>query len=343
VSATGLSPAQPPDLGDPAGSAVSAGDRARQQVASIALRFGVIAALVLVLVLAGVFYPGFFERDNINNLLSQSAPEGLVALGMTFVIIAGGFDLSAGAILSLCAVIYADAANHMALVPAALITIAVGALAGVINGAIVTRLRVNPFVATLGTGSIFGGLAFIYAHAEPISVTRESFAKLGNGDWLGIPIDVYLLVAVILLATAVLVKTRFGRSVYAIGGNDEASRLCGILVDRVRSTTYVLTGITAALRGMIVASRLGIIQADIGASVSLDAIAIVVIGGTSLLGGEGAIWRSVVGLLILATITNVLNAKAVDANWQAVIKGAVLIGAVSLDVLARRYGQRRAT
>ena len=261
---------------------------------------------------------------------------------MTFVIIGGGFDLSAGSTLSVCAIVYSICANHMGLLFAALIALAVGLAAGAINGVIISRFKVNPFVATLGTGSIYLGIAYIISQSNPITVTKVSFQTLGNNAWLGVPIDVWLLAVAIGAAAFILAKTKFGRSVYAVGGNAEASRLCGIRVDGVRATTYVVIGGAAAVAGMVVASRLSIVTASIGANESLTAIAIVVVGGTSLLGGEGAIWRTVVGFLILESLTNVLEARAVNANWQDIATGAVLIGAVAIDVVARRFVRRNA-
>ena len=313
----------------------------RQRAASLVMRFGVVIALVLVLILAEGLYPGFFSGTNISNLLMENVPLGLVGLGMTVVMLGGGFDLSAGSIYTIGGVVYTQAASHMALVPAALIALGTGAVAGAVNGAIITRLRVNPFITTLGTGSAYAGLAFILTGSEPVSVTRSDFATMGNGAWFGIPICVYVFAALAIVAIAMMAKTKFGRSVYAVGGNAEASRLCGIHVERVKALTYVLCGTVSALGGMIIASRLSVIMPDIGSTATMSAIAIVVIGGTSLFGGEGAIWRTVVGLLIMGALSNVLNAKAVSANWQDVVTGAVVIGAVAMDVWVRRYGTRR--
>jgi ribose transport system permease protein len=325
---------------DPEATPVVISRTAGDRIAGLSLRFGVVVALVLTVILARVFYSGFLGSANIWDLISENVPVGLVALGMTFVIIAGGFDLSAGSIMSLCAVIYTSASNHMSLPLAALFVIGVGLFAGLINGVLVTRMRITPFIATLGTGSVYGGAAYIYEHSNPISSTRHGFATLGNNDWLGIPIDIYLLAVFVLISGVLLVKTKLGRSMYAIGGNAEASRLCGIRVNGIVSLTYVLTGLAAAVAGIVIASQLGTIYGDIGATTSLQAIEIVVIGGTSLYGGEGAIWRTVIGLLILSALTNVLNAKAIDSNWQNVVLGGVLVAAVSLDVFARRVGRR---
>lgn len=304
-------------------------------VSRIAVEFGIVWVLVVLAAVSAILYPGFLDIGNLRNILSQNAPIGIVAAGMTFVMIAGGFDLSVGAIVAFVAVIYAKFAGTMPLAPAAALALVAGTGIGVLNGLVVTRLRVNPFVATLGSGSIVGGAAFLLSRSESITVERASFMALGNDAWLGVPISIWLLVLVMAGAGLVLQRTAFGTSVYAVGGNDEASRLAGIPVGRVRVTTYAISGGLAALAGLVLVSRLATAQADMGSTVALDAIAIVVIGGTSLLGGEGAIWRTAVGLLVLAVLNNLFNSLALDTNWQAVIKGTIVIAAVAVDALVR--------
>lgn len=307
----------------------------RRLASGLAVEFGIVWVLLVLVVVSAILYPGFLDAGNLRNVLSQNAPIGIVAAGMTFVMIAGGFDLSVGAIVALVAVVYAKLAGTMPLAPAALLAVLAGTGVGVFNGLVVTRLRVNPFVATLGSGSIVGGLAFLLSKSQSITVERPSFMALGNESWLGVPIAVWLLIVVIAVAGVLLQRTAFGASVYAVGGNTEASRLAGIAVGRVRVTTYAISGALAALAGLLLVSRLATAQADMGGTVALDAIAIVVIGGTSLLGGEGAIWRTAVGLLVLAVLTNLFNSLALDTNWQAVIKGTIVIAAVAVDALVR--------
>jgi ribose transport system permease protein len=254
---------------------------------------------------------------------------------MTFVIIGGGFDLSVGSIFALGAVIFSDKFDPLGGWGAAAVTLGVAAICGVINGIIVTKLKVNPFVATLGTGSAFGGAAYIYSKAAPITPNASAFQILGTESWAGWPISVWLMVAVFVIGGFALAKTVYGQSIYAIGGNNEAARLSGLRVDLLRGSTYVATAICAGIGGMIIASRLGVGQADMGSSIALDSIAIVVIGGTSLLGGEGAMWRTAIGLLIIATLTNIFDSLAISTNYQLVAKGAIVIGSVALDLFAR--------
>jgi ribose transport system permease protein len=305
-------------------------------MASVIWRGMIIWLLIALVILCRVLYPGFLARDNIFNILTQNVQVGLIALGMTFVMIAGGFDLSVGAIYAAGATVYAMEAKVMALPLAALLALTVGLIAGTTNGLIVTRLRVNPFVATLGTTSIFGGAAYLFSHSAPVLVDRPDFTVLGAGRWFGVPISLALLVVAYAIGSLVLAKTVYGRSLYAVGGNPEAARLAGLRVNFLKTSTYALVGVLSALGGMIIASRLSIGQADIAGTMSLDAIAIVIIGGTSLFGGSGAVWRTAVGLLLLAVLTNIFDALALDSNFQSLIKGAIVIGAVALDAFSRR-------
>jgi ribose transport system permease protein len=299
------------------------------------LQYGMVWALLCLLIVATILYPGFFNIANVKNVLSQNASVGIVAIGMTFVIIAGGFDLSVGATFALGAVLFANRADPAGLWGAAGIVLAVSVVCGAINGLIVTKLRVNPFIATLGTGSIFGGFAYIFSNSAPQTPNDFDFQLLGTDRWLGWPLPIWLLVAAFLVGAIVLAKSVYGRSIYAIGGNSEAARLSGMRVDLLRGSTYVISAVCSGLGGMILASRLGVGQADMGGTIALDAIAIVVIGGTSLMGGEGAMWRTAIGLLILATLSNVFDSLAISTNYQLLTKGTIVIAAVALDVFAR--------
>lgn len=299
------------------------------------VQYGMVWALIILLIVATILYPRFFDITNIKNILSQNASVGIVAVGMTFVIIGGGFDLSVGAIFALGAVLFASFADSAGLWPAAGIVLVVAVVCGIINGLIVTRMKVNPFIATLGSGSIFGGCAYIFSKSAPQTPDNFDFQNLGVGRMLDWPIPIWLLVLAFALGAFVLIKSVYGRSIYAIGGNSEAARLSGMRVDLLRGSTYVISAVCSGIGGMILASRLGVGQADMGANVSLDAIAIVVIGGTSLMGGEGAMWRTAVGLLILATLSNVFDSLAISANYQLLTKGAIVILAVALDVFTR--------
>jgi ribose/xylose/arabinose/galactoside ABC-type transport system permease subunit len=299
-------------------------------------RYGIYVILAALLVTASIVQSGFLTRANLQNILSQNAPLGVIAVGMTFVLIAGGFDLSVGAVVSLAAVLFASLAQHHSLAVAAAAGVGAGLAGGLCNGVAVTRLRVNPFVATLGAASIFEGLTLIYSNGQAYYVTRHSFTWLGAGTLGPLPVSVWILLLCFVLGGVLLAKTRYGRMVYAVGGNEDASRLSGIRVGLIRTSTYVLTGGLAALAGLMLASRVSDGQPNMAPSITLDALAVVVIGGPSLLGGEGTLVRTFVGLMILAVLTNVFFGSAVNPNWQLIIKGFIIIGAVALDYFSRQ-------
>ncbi|TGT54061.1 ABC transporter permease [Mesorhizobium sp. M00.F.Ca.ET.170.01.1.1] len=310
--------------------------RLRFSWADLAMKYGLLAVLAGLVIVSQFLYPRFLDPLNIRNILSQNSPLGIIAVGMTLVMITRGFDLSVGSMYAAGATIFASlAVAGWPLTLAASVVIGIGLAGGLINGLTITRLNVNPFVATLGSTSIFSGLALLYSHSSPFVVTDQAFTWLGRGAVLEVPVSVWLMAIVFIAGEIVLSRTTYGRSLYAIGGNDEAARLAGLRTVLIRTSSYVICGGCAAVAGMIIASRLSIGQADIGSTMALDAIAVVVIGGTSLMGGEGAIWRSAIGLLIVAVLTNLLDSLAIDSNYQLVIKGAIVVAAVALDAYAR--------
>jgi ribose transport system permease protein len=292
--------------------------------------------LIALAIGSDIAYPGFFAPSNLAVLLAQIAPEGIVAVGVTFVIIGGGFDLSVSALFAAGAVFYASFAGDMPLWLAFIATATLAVAAGVMNGLVITRLKVNAFIATLGTAAIISGATYLYSNSEPVVVTKAGFQTLGTGKWGGLQISVYVLAAIVVVGGVLLSRTVYGRRVYSTGGNLEAARLAGMRIDRIRISTYMITALCAAIGGMIVASQTGVGEATIGPDVTLDAIAIVIIGGTSLFGGEGAMWRTVIGILIYGTINNLFNSLALAQPAQSLVKGAILIGAVAIDSYSRR-------
>jgi ribose transport system permease protein len=301
---------------------------------AVVVNYGIVVVLGIMLVVAGMVYPGFFTAQNVLNILSQNAPIGIIAVGMTFVMLAGGFDLSVGAIVGMGATLFASLALHMPLPVSVFIALVAGVIVGSGNGVVINRLKVNPFIATLGTASVITGLMLIYSNTQPYVDSRAAFQILGTGKIGSIPIPVILLALVFAVSGIILSWTKYGRWIYAIGGNAEASHLSGIRVELIRSSTYALSGVLAAFAGVMMASRLGVGQANMGATMTLDAIAIVVVGGNSMSGGEGAMWRTLVGLLVLAILTNIFYSVDVDPNWQLVAKGLIITAAVALDSLA---------
>jgi ribose transport system permease protein len=307
---------------------------------TILLRYGMIAVLILMVIVTISLDSTFLDGTNLLNLLLQWAPVGLMAIGMTYVIIAGGFDLSVGGIYAGAAVLYAGMANEgFPIVLAVLLTLAAGIGAGMVNGAIITRLDVNPFVATLGMGFILRGLALVLTSAAPIIVSASGFQAIGTGKWGSFPIPGVALIVALLLFGFILARTVYGRSIYAIGGGDEAARLSGLRTRTLRASTYMLSGFMAALAGLIIAARLGSGQADIGANIELDVITVVVVGGTALSGGEGAMWRTAVGIGILAVLGNAFDRLQVDTFWQMVIKGGIIVFAIAVDSYSRRRSE----
>ena len=307
-----------------------------QQFANFAFRYAMVGVAIILAIVSQIAYPGFFAWSSIQQMLSQNAGQGLVAMGMTFVIIAAGFDLSVAAIFALGAVAYVGLGEDMALGFAFVLVILIGMASGVVNGLIITKVRVNAFVATLGTASIFGGIAYIVSGSQTLSSTKAGITHLGLDDWLGIQIPIWFLVGAFVVGGILLAFTVFGRSVYSVGGNREAARLAGIRVDLITLVTYVLVGAMAALAGILSASTTGIAAANEGAEITLAAIAIVIIGGTSLFGGEGAMWRTVVGLVIFAMIDHLFILMNVNTPGQLVAKGTIVIIAVAIDAWSRQ-------
>lgn len=309
----------------------------RPTLGSFATKYAMLGVLVVLIIVASILYPGFVNPANIGNILTQNAAVGLIAIGMTFVIISGGFDLSVGATYALGATLFAGLTIQTgSVVVAGIGALLAGVIVGLVNGTIISRLGVNPFVATLGTSSVISGIAYIYSNSSPFIVNGvPAFQDLALTTIAGVQLPIWILVIGFVVAAVVLAKSTFGRNIYAVGGNYEAAWLTGLRVKGLNASVYVLTGGLAALAGMMDASRLGVGQADVGANIALDAIAIVVVGGTSLLGGEGALWRSAVGLLILSTLTNVFYSLNVSQHWQLIAKGAIVVAAVAVDAVIR--------
>lgn len=306
-----------------------------RELQTLSLRYGVVIGFVLLIILASLLYPGFLRAENLLNIYSQLAIVGVMSIGMTYVLIVGGLDMSVGGIYAASAVIVASLADKMPIGIAMLIAVVFGVAAGLLNGFLITKLRVPAFIATLGSGSIFTGFALVYSDAQPFFVGKPQFQWLGSGYLAGVPVTVYLLILAFIVSGIVLAYTTYGRSLYAVGGNAEASRLSGLRVYWLVASTYMISGVCASAAGIIIASRLGQGQANIGATIALDVIAAVVIGGTSLSGGQGAIWRTFIGGSILIILSNVFDSLSLSPYWQSIFKGVIIILAVMLDFYTR--------
>ncbi|GAC90578.1 ribose ABC transporter permease [Anoxybacillus flavithermus NBRC 109594] len=297
-------------------------------------KLGPLVGLLLLCIVLTFLSDSFFTLDNWLNILRQVSINALIAFGMTFVILTGGIDLSVGSVLALSSAFAAGLmANGMNGIFAMMIGISAGLAMGALNGVIITKGRVAPFIATLATMTIFRGATLVYTEGRPITGFSDelTFQMIGRGYFLGIPVPVVLMLVAYVLLYVVLKKTTFGRHTYAIGGNEEATRLSGIRVDRLKIWIYSLTGGLAALAGLILTSRLNSAQPTAGTAYELDAIAAVVLGGTSLSGGRGWIFGTLIGALIIGVLNNGLNLLNVSSFYQQVIKGVVILLAVILD------------
>lgn len=301
---------------------------------SILQKIGPFIGLILIVIIISVMSPNFLTLNNLLNVLRQVSINALIAFGMTFVILTGGIDLSVGSILALTGAVTAGLmASGMDPLLAMFLGLLLGAILGAINGVIIAKGKVAPFIATLATMTIYRGLTLVYTEGKPISGLGDSqaFQMLGKGYFFGIPVPVVTMAIAFGVLYFILKKTTFGRRVYAVGGNEEASRLSGISVDRIKIYVYSLTGALAALAALILTSRLNSAQPTAGSMFELDAIAAVVLGGTSLTGGRGWIVGTLIGALIIGVLNNGLNLIGVSSFFQQVVKGAVILVAVLLD------------
>ncbi|GIP64497.1 ribose ABC transporter permease [Virgibacillus pantothenticus] len=297
-------------------------------------QLGPLLGLFLITIVLGVMSDNFFTLNNIFNLLRQVSVNALIAFGMTFVILTAGIDLSVGSTLALGSALTAGLlASGMDPFLAVCIGLLIGLILGAVNGLIIAKGKVAPFIATLATMTIFRGATLVYTDGKPITGLSDSFAfeMIGKGYVFGIPFPVIVMIVVFFSLFFVLRSTVFGRQVYAIGGNEEASKLSGIRADRVKIGVYSLTGMLSVLAGIIITSRLDSAQPTAGAMYELDAIAAVVIGGTSLSGGRGRIFGTLIGALIIGVIDNGLNLLNVSSFYQQIVKGLVILLAVLLD------------
>lgn len=297
-------------------------------------KFGPLLALLLIVAIITVINPSFMTSTNILNVLRQVSISALIAFGMTFVILTGGIDLSVGSTLALTGAVAATMlASGFDPILTIFITLILGAILGAINGVIIAKGKVAPFIATLATMTIYRGLTLVYTEGRPVSGLGDSisFQMMGKGYFFGIPVPVVTMILAFLALWFILHKTTFGRRIYAVGGNEGASRLSGINTDRVKIMVYSLTGMLASLSAIILTSRLNSAQPTAGTSYELDAIAAVVLGGTSLTGGKGWIFGTLVGALIIGVLNNGLNLIGVSSFFQQVVKGVVILIAVLID------------
>jgi ribose transport system permease protein len=317
-------------------------DRSRQLVGrfdvAIVRDYGVVIAFIALFITLSVSSPVFFTWENMKNLAFQTAPVGIIAAGGTLVFIAGGFDLSVGAILAFTGIMAAKIFNAtgIGLWGSLILGALVGLGFGIGNGLLITLGRVNAFIATLATSIIIAGLGQVVTSGNLVSVSSDNFTKLGLGSAWGLGYPVYVWFAFAGACAFLLSRTAFGRYVYAVGGNTEAARLAGVRINVVRAATFAISGLAAGIAGVILVSEVQTAQWNANTGIEFDAITAIVLGGTSLLGGEGAVWRAVLGAFFLQMISNGFNLLGTTPELQYVIKGLILAAAVSLDAWARR-------
>ncbi|MDR1252081.1 MAG: ABC transporter permease [Treponema sp.] len=302
---------------------------------------GAFIALGLMILVASFIYREFFTYSNLSNVLRQTSMVGLVSIGMTLVILTGGIDLSVGAAVALSAIIAAKLSVY-GLVPAMLMSLLTGIVIGSVNGFIVNNFKIVPFIATLAVQMAIRGIAYLLTDMRSIAVDRsaETFIALGRGYFIGIPIPVIIFLAAAFLMIFVTRRTSFGRSVYAIGGNEDAARMMGLRVKQNKMLAYVITGFFSALAGVILCARLGAGQPVSGDGWEMDAIASVVIGGTLLSGGVGGVGPTICGVLIIGFTKNIINLQGdINSYWQKIVTGLILL----LVIIAQnRSGKKEA-
>ena len=322
------------------------------------LRMRTFVALILVFTFFAFAAPNFLTAANMLIISKHVALNALLAIGMTFVIIAGGIDLSVGSIVGLCAMV----AGYLVLygidlgigwslqfntIEISLLVMVAGILIGLINGVLITKLNVAPFIATLGTLYVARGAALLFSDGRTFpnlagnaEYGSDTFRLIGSGDMLGVPMSVWIMIAVALVAAYIANRTPLGRHIYAVGGNERGAALSGVNVDRIKLFVYMFSGMCAALVGLIVASQLQASHPATGETFELNAIAAAVLGGTSMSGGRGRIGGTIVGAFVIGILADGLIMMGVSSFWQTVIKGLVIIAAVVVDQAQQRLQAR---
>jgi inositol transport system permease protein len=325
------------------------GQQGAQLLASIFSKYGIFLIFAVMILAASILSPAFLSSTNLINIVRQMSIVGLIALGVTGVIVSAGIDLSSGSVVGLTAVVAASLAQdpeysaafypglHLPFIVPVLAACVVGALVGLINGSLVAKARIPPFIATLGTYTAIRGVANLYTGGRPISNLTDEYNFIGQGDVFGLPVPIIILVVMATVTHILYAHTKFGKYIYAIGGNEQAARVSGINASRYKMLIYVYASFLAGLAGLVVSSRIGSGQPGLGVGYELDAIAAAVIGGTSLsAGGIGTVAGTIVGALIIGVLNNTLDLMNVSAFWQQIVKGCIIVGAVILDQLKHR-------
>ena len=323
----------------------------REWLNAFVRKYAIVLIFIAMFVTMTFLTDAFLQPRNLVNVVRQISVVGLIAIGVTMVIITTGIDLSSGSVLALAAVFAASLAQqpdwHDAKYPGLVVPVivpilaalAIGVLCGAINGGLIAKFKIPPFIATLGMMTVARGFALIYSN-RPVSGLTDTYNFIGQGEILkvipiqpplGIPIPVIILAVVAIGAHIMLNSTRFGRHIYAVGGNEQAALISGLNVGRIKIGVYTVAGLLSGLAGLVLSSRIGSGQAGLAVGYELDAIASAVIGGTSLSGGIGTIWGTIIGALIIGVLNNGLDLLNVSAYWQTIVKGSIIVIAVIID------------
>ena len=296
------------------------------------LKYKSLIGLLILCMVISFITPRFLSITNIKNVLTQVSVNAVIAIGMSFVILTGGIDLSVGSILAVSGAVAASIMKSTGnLFLAIIVALTIGCLIGLINGALISKGKIQAFIVTLATMTIFRGVTYVYTNGTPVSGLGQSFSGIGNKTFLGLPIPVVFMIIVFGIGFYVLSQTRYGRYLYALGGNEDSARLSGINTSKIKTLVYVISGATAALSGIIVTSRIGSASPNAGVGFELASIAAVGVGGTSLAGGEGSVVGTIIGALIIGVLNNGLNLMNVSPFYQAIVKGLVILLAVMVE------------
>jgi len=294
-------------------------------------RFPIVVGFVGIVLVFSFLSDRFFTVSNFMNVLRQVSINGIIAFGMTFVIISGGIDLSVGSIFAFSAVVGASVIKSTSTFLGILAALGIGALMGAFNGVIIAKMKLQPFIVTLATMAIARSFTQAFTQGRPVTGFPASFREIGRGEIFGIPVPVLIMLGVFVFAWYLLFNTKLGLYTYSIGGNEEATRLSGVKVDRYKIVIYTISGLLAALSALILTARLNSAQPIFGEGYELDAIAAVVLGGTSLSGGKGSIIGTIFGVMVLGIINNGMNLVIISPFYQQAVKGAVILLAVMAE------------
>ena len=305
----------------------------KKDMGKILRQFGLVFVALIIIIFMSITSDVFLTSQNIINILRQISINGILAVGMTFVILTGGIDLSVGSVVAITGVIAGSLLkNGTNWFIACLAALVISVICGILNGWLIAYIGFQPFIATLSTMTIGRAFAQVYSDGKPYMISDPAFKKIGQGDFLGIPIPIILLVIFCILGLVILMMTTFGRYVFAIGGNMSAAKLSGVRTQRIQTMVYVFSSICAWMVGLILAARISSGQPTAGESYEMDAIAATAIGGTSMNGGIGSLTGTIIGFIILGLLQNSMNLMNINSFWQQIVKGILIIVAVFLDM-----------